>query len=436
MICLLIYPLELGRMIGIRILFVLIATTQFLEITLDIRESIVFVIVWDVKRREVVQTRKKLIEKQNRSNYPPIDYADLSLDYVLDLAVILQSLHASNLTNIGSFNSLPDMENEISITTLRHLARSGVLVVSVESPSEAIEVDENENEYNFFLDKVSWDINIVRKNTDNDQLLEILKSPNAGFPLDFIPSKVNEVYLELVLSELNQLVIYLFEDLSLTYSGDADHDKMKMAFQRWLISYTPAQIYSLLWATVRRADNSRTRGTWGNYRYHQTDFVIKLVDDLIESKSTRHAEVEPYKYPYQVEEHLRTKIFFSQVLIKPDWFNSMVPIKKEEDALEIASVNSLANLTYSYFTDLNKISLVIKNANSFSIKPYGILITFDNEVELFTDQLTLFQNFKQDNADSGWYERAQGIFKISHFYSLEFLLTLQKELLVSKISQE
>lgn len=192
----------------------------------------------------------------------------------------------------------------------------------------------------------------------------------------------------------------------------------------------------MLWATVRRADNSRTRGTWGNYRYHQTDFVIKLVDDLIESKSTRHTEVEPYKYPYQVEEHLRTKIFFSQVLIKPDWFNSMVPIKKEEDALEIASVNSLANLTYSYFTDLNKISLVIKNANSFSIKSYGILITFDNEVELFTDQLTLFQNFKQDNADSGWYERAQSIFKISHFYSLEFLLTLQKELLVSKISQE
>lgn len=385
------------------------------------------------KRKQENQKLTDLIRAVN-NNQPFFEYANISLESVLDLAVILQEFHANTLDDIGIYERCENPD--FSIDILKRLVDQGLIVVSENSPRTAF-TKVNEEGYSYYLSKVNWDIWIKRDNTSEEDLLSILKNPNAGLQLYFDHDDVINNYRKAVHVELEKLAKYQFSDLSLDFQKQSDLDKMHDAFDRWLISLSPAQIYDLLWLGVRRVNDSRTRGVWGNYRYHQTDLVIKVIDEIIATKASQSVTITPFDYPYQVTQDLRTKILFGQIEIIPDWFQKVIPSSPDLSfGLSPASDKSLDDVEKLLFDDTSKISGIIEDAEWFAVTDFG-LVVFDGLVEwLFTDQVSLYHQTKKTNTNENWWIQAtMGLYYIDDFYSTSFILQLYKALLSAGVDE-
>ncbi|MBL1228289.1 hypothetical protein IW492_03455 [Enterococcus sp. BWB1-3] len=99
-----------------------------------------------------------------------------------------------------------------------------------------------------------------------------------------------------VIQEL--LKIFKFEMKKLGFFRELDdEEKVKMlcsAFDGWLKIYSPSKVYALLYKSIRDADNARTTGTIGNYRYHEIKFIIVLVDKMIIKYEQEGWEIKNY----------------------------------------------------------------------------------------------------------------------------------------------
>lgn len=388
-----------------------------------------------LEKRAIEKERFQSTVRKVNGAYSPIEYELLSLDMILDLAVVLQSSDAKSLYNIESLDNLEEVNRAYDFSILKYLANESILLPSENSSVGSIEINKDKGGYTYYQKQVNWNVNVIRPNTSDETVLNILKYPNIGLSLNLDPVDSHETYRKLVWLEMDKVIAYQFQDLSLLYEKDLDKEKMKSAVLRWLMNFTPAQVYSLIWRGVRRADNSRTRGVWGNYRYNQVDFVIKLVDEIIGYKDQNY-EIKPYNYPSKyVEENLKSKIFFDQILLKPDWFFQKVPMEDEPNDLQVISTQSLSDMSKMCFSDLKLIPDIVEKAIYFSVEEYGIVVFSETDKLLFSNQLSIYQYFKNyDGVD--WLNKAQSEFKIPHFFSLDFLLCLQQSLLNANVDHD
>lgn len=373
-----------------------------------------------------MENRKKSLSKvisNAFSNIEQINYESLSLEDILNLSMILQQFHSEGMKDIGIFAEHRNLDFKTGV--LKKLTDKKILIVSSNSNIESF-LQYDKDEIKYYLDKVNWNINVCMDGITEETLFNILKFPNIGLQLDFTENEVSTVYRKVVKKEMSKIVNYEFDELSLDISKKSDKEKMSDAIDRWLLNYSPAEVYGFIWQGVRNANTARTRNVWGNYVYHQTDFVIKLIDEIILNK-VKNNKIKPFNYPSALTESLVTKILFTQIMSLPDWFSKMVPYEDDE-RLDYSSVKSLKNISKQIFTDNEAIKTIIENAVSFSIEDYGIVV-FDGSVDwLFSDQVTIFNYFKNDDNDSEWLNTAMNNFYIDNFYSFSFLSNLQKAL--------
>ena len=202
---------------------------------------------------------------------------------------------------------------------------------------------------------------------------------------------------------------------------------------RLLINWTPSQIYGFIWQAVRRADNNRTRNVWGNYKYHQVDFVIKIIDDIIINKNSLDIPTDKYKYPFQVTPFFKTKIFFNQMIVNPDWFQKAVPMNSN-DNLRTIPLKAMKKTIEKQENDISKLVPIIKNAKWYSISNLGIIV-FDGENErLFSNEITIYSIYSSFKSD--WLKQAENDFLFNKFYSFSFLSSLQTLLEKSDIKRK
>lgn len=135
------------------------------------------------------------------------------------------------------------------------------------------------------------------------------------------------IWKDLVKRELYKLFKFQMEELRFTRElGNAEQEKKIFnAFDRWFEFYSPSQIYAILYKVIRDADNQRTSNKWGNYSYHEIDFIVKLADQMIVRYEKEEWGIKSYNYPYQLEFDIQTKLFFSKVAKEKNWFNELVP---------------------------------------------------------------------------------------------------------------
>ena len=206
-----------------------------------------------------------------------------------------------------------------------------------------------------------------------------------------------------------------------------------------------------IWAGVRREDNLRTSNKLGNYRFHEIDFFIKLVDQLIEGKQTKQKAIEDYEYPYQIEKDIATKIFFDQMIQNPNWFHVLIPGNSDEhqEGPVIMPSRFLQDL-FGQHTHPNlwseDIDYVTKHATWFAYSMYGLLVNFDatdSNPWLFTDEVSAYwyvsnhQDKSQDEEimDEEWYSSGYRSYNLAPFKLPGYLLELAQKLVDAKIPQ-
>ena len=395
------------------------------------------------------ENKKKdsLIEliKSDNEHCEKLNYENLALESKLYLAVILQEFHAKALQGLGNYEQYANVL-DFNPELLHKLYSSGILAISPNSNWDSFaDVDISERHFRFHPDLVQWDVWIQSNTLDEKSLLASLKNPNKGMVVD--EDETTTLYSKVVITELKRLFSLELKRLRFEVKYDTEMDLISDALHRWITKYTPAEIYYLIYISVRRADNKRTSGEWGNYKFHPIHFIVKTADNVIMSYSQRHIPFQQYNYPIGKQTPLlQTQIFFNQILILPNWFNQIVPV--DDDTLSINSIASISSkkldqMITQRIDDTSLIKSLVPDVKWFAISKYGIIVNDENVDWLFTDQLTAYEYAKQmctndNNKNLNWTTRIirDGNFYIQNFYSINFLILLVNALRNAKVAEK
>lgn len=404
-----------------------------------------------LKKKEEEREKFAQMIQQNNEMRTKYEFENLDVESRLYLAVILQKLHATKLTNVGPYSRhliderLEDNFGTDSSNLIEKLYTSGVLVLSPLSDFDVFtDVSFDKQTAKFNLTDVAWDVWVQSDLLSDDILLQTLTNPNKGMIMG--EAETTNLHRHLVLNELKRLFYFELARLHFEVRNDAERECVSEALKRWSAQFHPSEIYYLIYISVRRANDKRTSGEWGNYKFHQIQFIVNTGDNFIMSYSHRHKPMQQFGYPTnRITPLLETRIFFEQMLIVPNWFNQTIP--SEDGALGLEPINSLTSQVLDKMLDQRedaalKIPGIISDAKWFSIRICGVVINDGNVDWLYADQLTAYGYAKQiettKNQNLNWTERIiiDGSYYIQGFYSFNFLIKLIRALKDGAIAEK
>jgi len=392
------------------------------------------------EREKIVQQKRDIIISQIDST--PIDYHDIDFDLRFRLAIILQVLNVKSLTNINPL-SIHDFEEKIyngMISNLKELYHHGIIDISKLSRLDAFSDFDFENKtFTFYMSQVKWDVYVKYPSVENNDLLELLKHPTPEI-LD--KELINKYYRQVIINELENVYVNELEEFKFVYKSGSDRVKLEEAFIRLLNIYSPAQIYSLIWAAVRRADNLRTINKWGNFKSRQSAFVLNCIENRIQRLVEREEDVKPYSYPnIKCDQLTSTKIFFGEIHPTIDWFNKLIP----SDGVDIQSNEIKMEYLEAHEQMLNRekdsidlIDGILKYAQDYRVTKYGIVVNDGNIDILYSYEISCYRYGKDfgENIDfksEEWFFDLETSIYIDGYYSAYFIIMLLKKLESSNI---
>lgn len=308
-----------------------------------------------------------------------VELQDINIFDRLDIATLFQIINLEFNDLVPQYKTYKRLINSFTEDTLHNLIDQKIIKVSERNSSE-IFTNITEQSFSYLTEETFFSLNVVSNHYNEIETFEMLKN------LDDIKIDNAREYVRLwryyVTNEL--LKIYKFEMEKLGFSKELYvKEKEKMfckALDRWLELYSPSQIYALLYKSIREADNARTTGTIHNYQYHETKFIIVLVDKMIVKYEHEGWGIKHYDYPNQLELDIQTQLFFMKVIKEKNWFGAVIPAYNEVVFNKITSLNNIVSNYSDYIDKLelqkmdNSIERTLIKARYYYLIPYGIVI--------------------------------------------------------------
>lgn len=308
-----------------------------------------------------------------------VEFQDIDVFDRVNIAALFQVSNLEFNCLVPQYKTYKGLVNGFTLDTLRDLIDKDILKVSEQTPIEVFSKVTDTN-FSYTLDETLFSLNIVSENYSRKEFFEKLKY------LDDIEIENSREYIRLwksyVIRELVKIFRFEMEKLGFSRELD-DEEKEKMlynAFDRWLKLYSPSQIYALLYKSIRDADNARTTGTIGNYRYHEIKFIIVLVDKMIIKYEQEGWEIKNYDYPNQLELDIQTKLFFMNVIKEKNWFGTIIP---DWNQVTFEKISTRYSIIMNYTEYINEVELqkiddfleiTLQTAEYYYLMPYGLVV--------------------------------------------------------------
>ncbi|EXJ24506.1 hypothetical protein ADIAL_0021 [Alkalibacterium sp. AK22] len=347
------------------------------------------------------------------------------------LATVLQGMFVNNINNrFGSFEDYDDNYHPLFIDSadasrkLQHLFSKGIISVSSDSNMSAF-VRDRTFPQRMYPNLVYWQLNVSSACVkDRDELFQSLKYPSGSILYE--AKAFNELWRDIIKQELYRCVCMELKNYHFSFRHTNDREKIENQITRLLEVYNPGQVYALFWTAVRRADNSRTSRTWGNYAYNHINFVLKKVDDIEQKKNKENDPIDTFNYPTELSIMLFTKVFFQNIAQEPNWFYRKVPKTKQISFLEDRSqfYTGVSKREKQVFEELD-LEVVY-----YYVTSYGVVV-YDGDVDwLFTDEKTLYRIAEKVGfyefvvSQDVFYSNLQMPYYINDMYSTGYLIEL------------
>lgn len=392
------------------------------------------------------RTRLKVLLEKNRPK-DSIDILTVPMRERLIIAVLLQEANVGLGAVIPPYHTYVNGETETSIEILADLQQGKLINIAPCSQLEAFTKKDEDDFYAFDFSKVHYEINITAENMREWEIHKQLCRPAITRVED--ATDVVLVWIEIVSGQLLELLKALCVEYDLAKELEKEETKIIQAIQRWLDGLTPSQVYALIWIGVRKACGAKVSGSWGNYRFHEINYLIKEIDSYLKKAQVNNELIGSYNYPKKVGIKLSTTIFFEDMLQLKDWYNTKVVTKTELINLLTKNENSIPfyeELKLRNSEDMERtLKWVLKEENSFEISEIGVVIYIGKIEWLFTTEEVLYrlskkieheQNFLIDYENDKWVAemRTHMSFSIDGIYSTMFILKLIRALLSSNLS--
>lgn len=197
--------------------------------------------------KKKAEERKKFAKmiQQNNEMRTKYEFESLDVESRLYLAVILQKLHATELTNIGPYSRhfiderFDDDFGTDSSNLFEKLYTSGVLALSPLSDFDVFtDVSFDKQTENFTLTDVAWDVWVQSDSLSDDSLLQALTTPNKGMIMGEV--ETTNLHRYLVLNELKRLFDLELARLHFEVRNDAERECVSDALKRWSVQFRPS----------------------------------------------------------------------------------------------------------------------------------------------------------------------------------------------------
>lgn len=280
----------------------------------------------------------------------PLELKRFGLKERLYLAVILQGL---NLTNSEDYITcsrtiFPKLFfNETFIEEITHLYENHILVISPDSPIESFVPPSETGIFpsKFYIEKVYYSLYNLELLMGNELgWFQELKFPTT---ICYSVEEKKEIWEYIAISELLKLFDYQlkynnFKYASLDFLKHQQIDAIKNELKSLLISYSPSQIYEIIWRGIRQSISRREQLKAQHQKIHHADNDVQFVISYgIRSilKYNKGISLKGYDNPATENLSLITKVFFEQILKRPNWFYEKLPEKSVmiKDILSILS---------------------------------------------------------------------------------------------------
>ncbi|EAC4530825.1 hypothetical protein IT97_07045 [Listeria monocytogenes] len=317
-----------------------------------------------------------------------VEFQDINVYDRINIATLLQVTNLEFNCLVPQYKTYKSSVNGFTMDTLRDLIDKDILKVSDQTPIEVFSKI-TDTSFSYIVDETLFKLNIVGNCYSGKEIFERLKyleDINVVNTREYI-----RLWTEYVIHEL--LKIFKFEMKKLGFSRELDvEEKEKMfcnALAGWLELYSPSQVYALLYKSIRDADNARTTGTIGNYRYHEIKYIIVLVDKMIIKYEQEGWEIKNYDYPSQLEIDIQTKLFFMKVIKEKNWFGTIIPDWNQVTFEKYSTTNTVVTNYSEYIDKLecqrmdDDIEITLRMARYYYFMPHGLVIDDGNMECLF-----------------------------------------------------
>lgn len=340
--------------------------------------------------------KKKVLSVLQDTYTERIKLKDITVIDRINIAALLQSIDIEYGYLIPPFVRYGGTNKNISINILRDLLDKNLLKIS-EKNSLDVFSDITETSFSYSPQKVYSSINIENEDGYNEKTFELLKNAN-----EIAVNNDTELILlwrEFVKKELFKLFKFKMEESKFTKELEDTERGKKIwnAFDRWLELYSPSQIYAILYKVIKDADNIRTSGNMGNFKYNEIAFIEKLADQMIIKYEKENWGIKSYNFPYKVELNIQTAIFFSKIVKEKNWFNKLVPGPKKVMPEGIDTDISLVKKYSDYSTNIETQEFdkffisAINEAEYYYLNQWGLVI-YDSYVTcLFATRQSLYE---------------------------------------------
>ncbi|HAT55556.1 MAG TPA: hypothetical protein DCW31_10045 [Lactobacillus sp.] len=375
--------------------------------------------------------------RDNNASRVNIGYATLSVKDILNLSCLLQALSAKSLAEIGPYDE--ETDDPDLLDRIEELFHAGLIQLSEKSSVDTFsDFKSGDRSVQFRLDLAKWHVWVTDDRLSEQQLFDLLKNPHPG--LEFHPDEVVGQYQELALTVMADVFENYIYEYHFRIKTKKEADLVNESLNRWLVTYTPGQIYNLMWRSTRQAYADIGANKAGNYRYHPINFIIKIMDQKAAQLARNPKEFESYSYPSNVlPEPLKAQIFFGEMLIQPDWFLNRGPqLNVESNLASLVSDNQLSEMVDLEWNDQTEIPKIVEKAEYYDVTDFGIVVGDMMGETLYSNQIAIYGAFKSDDLnaeDATWLEHAESVFMIKHFYDLAYLMTLLSKLKQANVVQ-
>lgn len=355
------------------------------------------------KKKEVEINRVREIVKASQPK-EKIEPWMISFENRISLACILQISGVEYGQLIPPYDRYSTSTTSISLEILEQLFKDDIIIISELSDHSAFnEVNQNSFRYNPTRVQYKLNINFEEEYENNALGFEDMKHPTTIFL-----NTDDKVYYwkQYIVSEL----LYLFRKRMETYrfinelSNEKKMKKIEDSIIRWLEVFIPSQIYSLIYLAIRYADNKRTEGKMGNYRYNEIAFIIKIIDQKITQYEQQGWTIEAYQYPSIYEPQMQTLVYFNTILKESNWFNLSLPKVNLNEHFEDKSIlikskqYAMAIEPYESQEISSFMKKAIDNAIYYAITREGLLIGGASVDCLFGTHLDFAKNVDNKNS--------------------------------------
>lgn len=255
-----------------------------------------------------LEYRKGLIRDVYSLKKNPVDFTDLSFEQKVYLGALCRTLCKENLFEIKPYtgSNVILAPYDLWIQIYKELANNQIISVSPMSPLEAFDIDAEDFPNTYFINKVTYYLNLLFPNDKQDLFSEIL---NPTYYSAEYEDEAVSLWRKIAVSECLEYLDYQLRKVGFEFTPG---DKTYKTFEILLDDFSVSQIYGIIWKAV--ADSSKLYLERGISKKHAANSVIGACERYAERAKMNGWTLTEYSRIRDLPQSALSSFFFNRVL--------------------------------------------------------------------------------------------------------------------------